>query len=237
MIRIRVVNAVTPGVLGDDILPEMPDFIRTEVDWLEHGPSSVECRYDDTLAVPGILERVRAAADDGVDGILINCFMDPGLKVARELVHVPVVGPAESAMLLASSLGQSFSVILPARSGVPIAEEEAVAYGVRDRVASIRSVEIPVAELRDQSRLSAALLEQAERALSEDGAHTVILGCTGMCAVTAAVRAGLAKGGYDVPVIDPTLAAVGMLVSLHIIGVHHSGLAYDLPSWRKGAEP
>jgi allantoin racemase len=232
--RIKVINPVTRTVLGDDVLPPIPDFIHAELDWLDEGPSSIECRYDDVICVPPLLDRVRDAATDGVDGIVINCFMDPGLKAARELVHVPVAGPAESAMLLAASLGQTFSVILPARSGAPIAVDEAIAYGVRDRLASVRSVEMPVAELSDHERLAAALIEQAELAMAEDGAHTVILGCTGMCGVTEAVWREIENRGHDVPVIDPTLAAIGMLVALHTVGVHHSGRAYEVPAWKSG---
>jgi allantoin racemase len=133
-------------------------------------------------------------------------------------------------MTLAATLGDRFSVILPAASGAPIVADQAHAYVGRDRLASVRSVEIPVAELRDDERLVAGLVEQAELALTHDGAHVVILGCTGMCGVTLAFRAALAH--HDVPVIDPTLAALGAVVSQAIGGVHHSGSAYALPAWR-----
>jgi hypothetical protein len=51
-----------------------------------------------------------------------------------------------------------------------------------------------------------------------------------MCAVTGAVRDALA--GRDVPVIDPTLAAVGNVVAQALQGAHHSSAAYALPAWR-----
>lgn len=232
--RIRVINPVTKVVLGGEILPPLPDFVQAELDWVKEGLPSIECRYDDAVSVPALLERVKAAARDRVDGIVINCFMDPGLKTARELVHIPVAGPAESAMLLASSLGQSFSVILPAASGAPIVVDEAIAYGVRDNLASVRSVEMAVAELSDHRRLTRELMVQAEKAMIEDGAHVIILGCTGMCGVTARARQEIANRGYDVPVIDPTQAAIGLLAALYTMGVHHSGRAYEVPSWRRG---
>jgi allantoin racemase len=231
--HIRVINAVTRKVLGDEILPPLPDFIRAETVWLEEGPASIECRCDKAVSVPAVLEQVKKAGDDGVDGIAINCFMDPGLQAARELVRIPVAGPAESAMLLASSLGQNFAVILPAASGVPIVVDEAVSYGVKDQLISVRSVEIPVAELSDHDRLTEGLVRQAEKALTEDGAHSIILGCTGMCTVTAEVRRKIRRQGFDVPVIDPTQAAVGMLAALHVMGVCHSSRAYEMPSWRR----
>lgn len=232
MVRIRVVNAVVRGVLDESILPAVPDFISLECDWLDQGPSSIECRVDDYLAVPHILEKVRIAAEQGVDGILINCFMDPGLEAARELVQVPVAGPAQAAMTMAVTLGQRFSVILPAESGVPIVRDEAVRYGVERALAAVRSVEMPVAELSDQDRLVAELACQAERAVQEDDAHVIILGCTGMSYVSECFRSELAERGLRVPVIDPTLAGIGWLVAVGVLRVSHSARAYSLPSWR-----
>jgi allantoin racemase len=123
-------------------------------------------------------------------------------------------------------------VILPATSGRPIVVDEAIRYVGRDRLASVRGVEMPVAELHDGDRLTEALLDQAERAVLEDGADVVILGCTGMCGVTAAVRSGMAELGYDIPVVDPTLAAIGNVVSQLLVEAHHSGRTYAVPSWR-----
>ena len=228
--RIRVINTVVEGVLSDDVVPPLPGFIAGETDWLPEGPSSIECRADEARVVPLVLDRVLAAAADGVDGIVLNCFMDPAVEPARELVHIPVAGPAQSSMALASTLGARFSVILPAASGAPIVAEQAARHVGRERLASVRAVEMPVAELHDAERLSAALVTEAERAIDDDGADVVILGCTGMCGVTRRVRDAL--GGRDVPIIDPTLAAVGAVVAQVVLGVHHSGAAYAVPAWR-----
>ena len=229
--RIRVIHPVVRGVLAEDVLPPLPSFVDGETDWLDEGPSSIECRADCARAVPLVLERIVAAAADGVDGIVVNCFMDPGLEPGRELVRVPVAGPAQSAMTLATTLGDRFSVILPAASGAPIVAAQASRYVGRERLASVRAVEMPVAELHDGERLAAGLLDQAERAVAEDGADVVILGCTGMCAVTETVRQ--AFDGRDIPVLDPTVSAVAGCVSQVMLGVHHSGAAYALPSWRQ----
>jgi allantoin racemase len=230
--RIRIINPVVRGVLDEAALPSMPQFVEVEVDWLDEGPSSIECRYDEALCVPPVLERVREAAAAGVDGIVVNCFMDPALQPAREIVRVPVAGPGQSSMALAITLGQTFSVILPAASGAPIVVDQAVAYVGRDRLASVRSVEMPVADLHDHDRLLEALVEQARLAVEQDGAQVVILGCTGMCGVTAAFKQNVAQLGLGVPVIDPTLAAIAAVVAQFVTAVAHGERAYALPSWR-----
>ncbi|MCZ7663747.1 MAG: aspartate/glutamate racemase family protein [Thermoleophilia bacterium] len=221
------------GILNEGALPRLPEFIQAEIDWLPEGPTSIESRYDDAIAVPLILDRVRKAAQEGVDGVVINCFMDPGLQAARELVRIPVAGPAQSAMLLAAGLGQTFSVILPASSGTPIVVDQATVYGVRERLASVRSVGMPVAELVQADRLVAGLLEQAGLAVSEDGAHSIILGCTGMSHVTERVKSEFAATGFGAPVLDPTLAAIGALLGWRVLGVAHSEKAYESPEWRR----
>ncbi|SCL36420.1 allantoin racemase [Micromonospora rhizosphaerae] len=231
--KILVIHPVKRGVLDEDPMPPLPPFIEVESRWLSRGPTSIECRADKARAVPGVLDLVTESRAEGFDGIVVNCFMEPGLAAARELTHVPVVGPAQSAMTLATTLGGRFSVILPSGSGAPIAAEQARRYVGSERLASVRSVEMPVAELGDTERLTAGLIEQAERAVSEDRAHVVILGCTGMCATTTAVSAVVSSRG--VPVIDPTLAAIGAITAQVCAGVSHSPRAYAMPRWRTDA--
>ena len=49
------------------------------------GPASIESHYDEALAVPGLLQEIAAGEREGMDGYVIACFGDPGLKPAREL--------------------------------------------------------------------------------------------------------------------------------------------------------
>lgn len=42
MIMIRVINTVVRGVLEEDTLPPLPDFVVAELDWLDEDPSTVE---------------------------------------------------------------------------------------------------------------------------------------------------------------------------------------------------
>lgn len=228
--RIRIVNSVVEGAVTKASMPAFPPFVTAEVDWLPTGRSSVECRLDAIEVQPALLGQIQRAEDAGVDGVVINCFMDPGLEPAREQSGIPVVGPAQSAMTLAITLGERFSVILPAASGIPIVRRQARVYTGIDRLASVRSVEIPVAELADPDRLVDGLVTAGRQAIDDDGAEVLILGCTGMSYVTDRARERLA--GTGVPVLDPTLSAVGAVISQALQSVRHSGAAYGLPSWR-----
>jgi Asp/Glu/hydantoin racemase len=49
------------------------------------------------------------------------------------------------------------------------------------RVASVRSINIPVPELNKEiEKTSNALVEESLKAIEQDGAKSIILGCTGM---------------------------------------------------------
>ena len=68
----------------------------TDVDIVDvpEGPGSIESAYEEYLSVPGTLRHVQEAARQGYAGAIIGCFGDPGLDAARELVEMPVIGPA-----------------------------------------------------------------------------------------------------------------------------------------------
>jgi allantoin racemase len=197
---------------------------------LDMGPASIECDYEDALAVPDLLAKVRAAAHQGVDAVVIDCMADPGLAAARELTSIPVVGVAQASMHLAAILAHRFSVVTILERDMPLVERLAGTYGLRDRLASTRPVGIPVLEFnRDPEKLLGALVEQSARAVLDDGAHAIVLGCTGMKGMAGQVRDGLVRCGCDVPVIDPSLAGLKWAEGLAELGLSHSKRSYPDP--------
>lgn len=58
-----------------------------------------------------ILQNIINAEKDGYDAVALHCFLDPVLDEAREVVNIPVVGMAESSMLLSQMYGKKFAVI------------------------------------------------------------------------------------------------------------------------------
>lgn len=192
---------------------------------LEKGPASIESMYDEYLAAPWILEKIKEAEEDGFNAVIIDCMGDPGLHGARELVKIPVIGPCEASMAMAHVICHRFSVVTVLDAVLPLLERLVKVYGFEDRFASVRSIDIPVLELEKEDETRAALLAESKRAIEEDGADTIILGCTGMI--------GLAKWLQDslgVPVIDPAIASLKVAESLVDMGISHSKKAYPKPT-------
>lgn len=232
--RIRV---VTPSIskefeaLGlEQYSPAARPGTEISVTILDRGPASIESRYDETIATPDIVRKVAEAEKDGVDAVIIDCMADPGLEAAREMVAIPVIGPAETAMHIASMLGHKFSVITVLDQLAPLFDHHAVKAGLVHSLASVRAINIPVLELVDTDRVVRALVEQSAKAVREDGAHVIVFGCTGLVGLASDVKRGLEEQGIaDVPLIDPAVLAVKMAEVLVDTGLTHSKRTYPRP--------
>ncbi|RJS88964.1 hydrogenase expression protein HupH [Candidatus Bathyarchaeota archaeon] len=240
--RIRIVSAIVyrrpEGVSREELERRRREYFEkrkklfkvcpgTEIDsiGIERGPSSIESRYDEILAIPEIVKRVKEAEEEGVDACVINCFGDPGVRASREVVKIPVVGPCEASLLVAASLCNKFSVITVLKSVIGMIEENAKIYGISEKLASVRAVDIPVLELHsDPERTAKALAVEGRKALEEDGAELLVLGCTGMTGM--AERLSKELGVY---VIDPLPTAVKFAETLVALGLSHSKLAFPKP--------
>jgi len=232
--RIRVVAPVIRAPLVAIVFEQYRAAARSDTEMslatLDRGPSSIECRYDDALAVPDVVAKIVKAEQEGMDAVIIDCMGDPGLDAAREMVSIPVIGPAETSMHIASMLGHRFSVVTVADSLIPVFDQHAIKTGLTRQLASVRTVNIPVLELDDHARLLGALVDQSIRAVREEEAHVIILGCTGMAGMAIGVEEGLKKEGIsDVPVIDPTTLSVKIAEALAHMGLSHSKRTYPPP--------
>ena len=190
------------------------------------GPVSIEGFYDQALAVPGLLTVIREGEADGHDAHVIACFDDTGLDAARCLATGPVVGICEAGVHCASLLASRFSIITTLRRSVPSIDALVARYGASGRC-RVRAAEVPVLALEDPTSDAADRVRlELRRAVDEDGAEAVILGCAGM--------ADLARRFSDelgVPVLDGVVCAVKLAEALVALGLHTSkvgGYAYPL---------
>jgi allantoin racemase len=182
----------------------------------EFGPPSIEGYFDEAFAAPGLLAEIGKAA--GADAFVIACFDDTGLEAARSATEAPVVGIGEAAFHMASLIAEKFSVITTlARSVAPI-EHNLAKYGLMARCARVRASNVRVLDLEDKGSDARRTIEsEIERALAEDGAEAIVLGCAGM---TDLARDLSRKAG--VPVLDGVACAVSLAESLVRVGLRTS---------------
>jgi allantoin racemase len=231
--RIRVLVPIVTDRFDKEVATEFGAYAgpgsQISVVHLDEGPDSIESECEEALVVPDFLRKSREAEQAGCDAIICDCFGDPGVHAARELVDIPVVGAGESSVLLAASLGQRFSVVTVLPSVFTMIENLVRRAGVDGKLASIRSVDIPVLQLHEKDKMVSALLEQMIRAIEEDKAHALILGCTGMMGVAKNLRSQLVSKGFDVPVVDPVGASLKQAEAMVSLGLRQSRLTYHRP--------
>jgi allantoin racemase len=176
----------------------------------EKGPVSIEGHYDEAVSMIGMLEEVHAGEAAGVDGYVIACFGDPGLLAAREIARGPVLGIAEAAMHAASMIATGFSVVTTLERTRITAEHLVEAYGMTRFCRKVRATELAVLDLEDETSDARRIITaECRRALAEDGAGAIVLGCAGMADLARTLSQDLGA-----PVIDGVAVAVKFVEAL-----------------------
>jgi allantoin racemase len=209
MARILWIN---PGVPPEGLnaeLQRMLDGERLESTAVQvvstgRGPKDLEFRYYEALVIPDVLHRIVRAEQEGYDGAVIGCFYDPGLEAAKEISSIAVTGPGEASMRLAAMLGHRFTIVIGRERWIPQIMENVTRYGMTSRLTSFRSIDMAVADMAtDPVQTTERVREAARRAVAEDGADVIVLGCTRESGFS-----GLLQCELGVPVIDPVIAAL-----------------------------
>ena len=147
----------------------------------------------------------------------MGCCYDPGVRVARELVDIPVVGPLEASLNLASYFGHRATIVTDHHKAVPYIEDLVRLYG-QQNVRNVRCIDWWVTEMvKAPAEVAADAAREATVALDADDADLVILGCT---IIAACLTQHTRETGEfrDVPVVNPNLLALKsaeMLADLH----------------------
>jgi allantoin racemase len=236
--RVHVVTPITTAgfTKASDFEPIARQDTEVAHSELEFGPASIESEFDEAIALPDTIAKILQAERDGADAVVIDCMGDPGMGAGREVTSIPVLGPAHTSMHVAALLAHSFSVVTVLDAVIPMLEDLATKYGLADKLASIRTVDIPVLELDDHERMMNGLEEESIKAIEEDGAHAIVFGCTGMRGCAEALRERLAARGYEgIPVIDPVVTAFKIAEALVDLGLAPSTRTYPRP--REKATP
>jgi allantoin racemase len=170
------------------------------------GPESIEGHFEGYLSAAAVLDRLATfPSDQPFDALVMAGFGEPGREGAQEILDVPVLDITESAAQLAMMLGHTYGVVTTLDRAVPQIRDRLLTAGLLQRCAGVRGTGLGVLELEeDQERTVGAVVATARRAVEEDGAEVICLGCGGMAGLQEKVSAAL--GGL--PVVDGVAAAV-----------------------------
>lgn len=190
LIRAEAVRSASPGT-------------EIEVLTAPFGVAYIETRFE---AMIGAYATAQLAAEHHAahDAVVVAAFGDPGLNALREVLPCPVTGLTEAALASACLLGQRFSIVAISQRIRAWYRETVSAYGLDSRLASIRGLDEPLADIGNvQGNQGERLVALAERCVDEDGADVIVL--------AGAPLAGLARslrGRLPVPAVDGVSSAV-----------------------------
>jgi len=176
--------------------------VEIDITPLTRGPATLEFRYYESLVIPDIIHKVIEAERTGYDGVIIGCFYDPGLYAAREVSKIPIIGPGESSMHIAATLGYKFSIIVGRTKWISIIMDNVVKYGFKEKFSSFKSLELDILEFQKNAKTYETMLSLSKEAIKKDSAEVIILGCTMQYSFYKKLQEEL-----NVPVIDPVISA------------------------------
>jgi allantoin racemase len=170
-------------------------------------PEAIETTADEYAAVSPTLQRVGdLLAKDRWEAIILGCYSDLGVDVLRESLAIPVIGPGETSMLLAASLSRRFTILVSSEAAIPGTDRQVRLLGMEGRLASIRSLEMPVLEIRkDPAGCIRAVLAAGRETMRQDRAEAIILGCMSMGFLDVAEAVAPELG---IPVLNPVVTSL-----------------------------
>jgi allantoin racemase len=215
--RERVANDLTTGSV-------------TVVETTAPGPSSIESGVEEAWAAVSAARSGYELREE-FDAIVIGCFGDPGLRALRELVDIPVVGPAQATFYTAAQVADRFGWLTILDSTLPMSHEQAHEYGLADRCVSVRSVDAPVESIdHDSDDLVDRMVEVGRAAVEEDGAEALFPGCMSL---SFAQRHDEIRDRVGVPFLDPAGIALEQATTWARHGLRQSRRTYPEAPFEK----
>lgn len=196
---------------GTEIVSAQPQF----------GTVAIDSAAESYLSAVGVMDLVATQLATGTfdaDAVVLAGFGEHGKDALQEMLEVPVLDIAESAAHVAQLIGRRFSVVTTLTRSIAPIEDRLLLAGLAGHCASVRACGLGTAEIdADPAGAVAAIVAEAARAVTQDRADVICLGCAGMAGVTAAIAEKV-----GVPAVDGVVAAVGLAQMLVGLGLSTS---------------
>lgn len=211
----------------EELMPITAPDTELEIVSLTAGPVAIECEYEASLAAPLVVEEVKKAEAEGALGAVVDCFCDPGVYAAKEVVKIPVLGIMEAALTVAGLVANRYGILNPTSRDFSLTWKKASTFHP-GRLVSIKGIDMPVLQLTDKEKLWKNACEVAWRMVKEDQAEAVVLGCGAMLGLEKRLQQEI-----GIPVIAPSIAGLKMIELLVAMNISHSKLSFPEPIYNE----
>ena len=158
-----------------------------------------------------VLENVARAEAEGFDAVLLGNIADPGLRAAREMVSIPVLGLCETALLTACQMGTSIGLVFANDKHQARVMENVTLSGLASRVVALERMQVDRLVDLDTAFADG---EARDRILGQFGTAAaacvargaeVVIPAAGVAMVLLA-EAGMVDAGGGAPVLNAAVA-------------------------------
>lgn len=178
---------------------------------LPKGPRTVETRESYEEASRLVVE-LGVKLVEAYDGVVVNCFLDPGVNELRRKTGRLVIGAGEASLSLARLYGRPIYIVTVGaeKETLELMWNRVKDLGLEKTVVDIIGIPLGVVDIdRDKEKTLSMLLGTMKPIASKERWITFVLGCTGL--------GGYAEKLQDligVPIVDPVKAAAIAIESL-----------------------
>lgn len=218
-IRIAIVNPVGSGIYDDQmertLQPFAQDDATLDVMHFEGVPEDIAFYVPKHIIELALMELTPELERAEYDAVIVGCCFDPGVRVLREAVDIPVIGPLEASINYASFFGHDYSIITDSHpKSVPwIADLTRLYGGVNCR--GIHAIDLPAPEMVARPmEVASTAVDLFGRMLDADGSDMILVGCT---TIAACLEEAIA--------VDPAFAAFPFLNPMTLALLSADGLA------------
>jgi len=169
----------------------------------------------------------RQAERDGYHAVVPLGTLDLGVDGGKSAVDIPVVGPCEASLHVASLLGERFGLITYRHSGIPLIRSLVRHYGMDPWVAGFRAVGFNLSDLAaHHDEVVENFVAEARSLIENDGADVIIPMGISQCPVH--IKPDWLSQELGVPVVEGIGAPIRVAAMLAGLGLKVSRVR-----WRK----
>jgi allantoin racemase len=201
------------GLIHETVSPYLTGGAELVVRNTTNCPENIDYFYSKHLIEEAVFESCIAAEKDGFDAVIVGCCYDPGVRVARELVNIPVVGPLEATMQYAPYYGHDYVVVTDHHKAVPYLRDMVRLYGEDAHCRGVDCINWWVTDMiQDTEAVARDAVDAAARIMEQKQAEVTILGCT---IISASYEKSIQLGAErNMAILNPNTMALKMAQSL-----------------------
>ncbi len=172
------------------------------------------------LVAPAFIESFRRAEREGYDAVVPLGTLDLGVDGGKAAVDIPVVGPTEACLHVASLVGDQFGMMVYDERQVPFLRAIVRRYGMLDRVMGFGTSGFDLPDLAAHKDEMVENFLAGARKLIDQGAEVIIPMGISQCPVH--MKPQWLQEQLGVPIVEGFGAPIRMAALLASLGVKQS---------------